>query len=184
MATTGKMEHSSRVLRVGGGVFAIVSMPALAIAQAAPTATTHGDLQVGGGYVRGDPDYGTHNGNGFVVFADADVWKHFGIAGEFHHLSSPGAISESTYDFGARYRYPVWRVEPYLELLGGAGKFSFGNSSQNGTYGMYAGGGGVDLHTIPKFIFRVDYEYQRWGSFVPRGLQPNLATVGVAYRFR
>ena len=69
-------------------------------------------------------------------------------------------------------------------MLAGGGLFSFGDSGQNGTFGMYAGGGGLDYQVASHIVARADYEYQRWGNFPPRGLQPNLFTLGVAYRFR
>lgn len=158
--------------------------PAVSLGQAKPTATVDGHLQVGAAYSWTHPDYGTRNGNGFYIFGDADIWKHFGVEAEGRHTSSSDRVSETSYGAGARFRYPIWRVEPYLRIVAGGGSFSFQNSSQNGTYGMYAGGGGLDVRIVPRIVFRVDYEYQRWGGFIPNGLQPNLASVGAAYRFR
>ena len=159
---------------------------AVAHAQAIPAGTVPGDIQVGLGYVDSTPDYGPKNISGFGIFADADLWQHVGIEGEFHRVSgnSPIAVTQSTYEIGARYRYPIRAFSPYIKLLGGGGLFSFGGSSQNGTYAMYAGGGGLDYRVLEHVVARADYEFQRWGSFPPRGLQPSLFTVGVAYRFR
>lgn len=156
--------------------------------QATPTAYKVGDIQVGAGYVRSNPDYSPSNFNGFGLYGDIDLFRHFGAEVEFHRVAASNAgitISEKTYEFGARYRYPIRRFSPYAKILGGLGSFSFPPSlTQNGTYGMYAGGGGVDVEITRKINVRGDYEYQRWGGFPPRGLQPSVAMVGVAYRFR
>ncbi len=155
-------------------------------AQAAPAAEKTGGLQAGVGYVHGHPDYSPANFNGFTVFGDVDLFKHFGIEAEFHRIAinTDVSISEKTYEVGGRYRYPIGRFSPYIKVLGGAGTFNFNTSPQNGTYTMYAGGGGVDFRVQRRITFRVDYEYQRWGSFPPRGLQPSIATIGAAYTFK
>lgn len=155
-------------------------------AQAVPTATKTGGLQVGAGYVRANPDYSPKLFNGFAVYGDVDLWKHFGLEAEFHRVatSSTVNISETTYELGGRYRLPLGPISPYLKLMGGRGSFNFPNSNQSGGYAMFAGGGGIDFRVIRNITFRADYEYQRWGSFPPRGLQPSLATIGVAYIIR
>ena len=153
--------------------------------QAAPTASRLGILQVGAGYMRGQPDYSPNNFNGYSAWGTFDVYRHFGVEATFHHLSSSQInITENTYEAGGRYTYPIGRFYPYAKVQVGAGTFHFGNSTQNGTYGMYSGGGGVDIEVYRKITLRGDYEYQRWGNFPPRGLQPNLVTIGVGYRFR
>lgn len=155
-------------------------------AQAAPAATAIGDLQVGVGYVRAQPDYSVLTFNGFAIYGDVDVFRHFGAEAEFHRISGGGtnATSETTYDIGGRYRYPIGPFSPYLKIMVGRGSFNYSDSYQNGGYGMYAGGGGLDYRISRRIVLRADYEYQRWGSFPPHGLQPNLVTLGAAYRFR
>lgn len=172
--------------RPGLVVVSLVALSHLGSAQAIPAATRQGDLQVGAGYVRANPDYSPSTFTGFGIFADADLWRHLGVEADFHRVSglSPVKLSETTYEFGGRYRYPIGPVSPYVKLLFGAGSFSFGSSTQNGTYGLYSGGGGIDFRLVKNVVARADYEYQRWGGFPPRGLQPNLFTVGAAYRFR
>lgn len=154
-------------------------------AQAIPAGTIPGDIQVGVGYLNSNPDYSPHRFNGFGIFADADLWKHFGVEVAFDHTSGavPTTITENTYEGGLRYRYPIRNFSPYIKILAGGGHFSFGSSSQTGTYGMYAGGGGIDYGLTGHIVLRGDYEYQRWGNFPPHGLQPNIFLAGVAYRF-
>ena len=155
-------------------------------AQATPAASKLGDLQIGAGYVRGQPDYSPLLFNGFAVYGDFDVVRHFGVEAGFHRIAGGGnvSITETSYDAGIRYRYPIGPFSPYAKILVGRGSFSYGNSYQNGGYGLYAGGGGIDYRVTPRVVIRADYEYQRWGNFPPRGLQPNLFTLGAAYRFR
>ena len=170
---------------VGLLFFCLLASIPLLLGQAAPTAYKAGGLQVGAGYINGHPDYTVHNYNGLAIFGDVDVFRHFGVEAEFHRISSADDnLVEHTYEIGGRYRYPIRRFEPYLKILAGRGTFTFEHSYQNGGYAMYAGGGGLDVRGPYKLTLRLDYEYQHWGSFPPRGLQPNLATVGVAYRFR
>ena len=163
----------------------LASASPLAHAQAIPAGSVPGDLQVGFVYAHANPDYGPKNTNGFGVFADVDLWKYIGVEGEFHRITgnTPIAVTESTYEIGGRYRYPFHAFSPYIKVLAGGGLFSFGDSSQSGTYAMYAGGGGIDYQATQHVILRADYEYQRWGSFPPHGLQPNVFTIGAAYRF-
>ena len=159
---------------------------ATAHAQAVPAGTFPGDLQVGAGFVNANPDYGPIRMNGVFVFADADLWKYFGAEAAYHRISGdkPTTITENTFEIGARYRYPIRRFSPYLKIMAGAGNFAFGSSYQGGTYRIYTGGGGVEYRVTTHVVVRGDYEYQRWGTFPPRGLQPNLFSAGVAYRFR
>lgn len=173
-------------LRPGLLVLSLASLSYFGSAQAIPAASRLGDIQVGVGYVRAHPDYSPSSFDGFTVFGDADLWRHLGVEADFHRISGqvPNTLSETTYEFGGRYRYPIGPLSPYVKLLFGAGTFSFGNSTQNGTFGIYSGGGGIDFLPVKHIVLRADFEYQRWGGFPPRGLQPNLFTVGAAYRFR
>lgn len=154
-------------------------------AQAVPTATIPGNVEIGGGYTNANPDYGPKRMGGFFLFADGDLWKHFGAEVNYHRISGdkPTTITENTVEVGAKYRYPIHRLSPYLKILVGAGNFAFGSSSQDGTYRIYVGGGGLDYRVTNHLVARADYEYQRWGTFPPRGLQPNLFSAGVAFRF-
>ncbi len=154
-------------------------------AQAVPVATIPGDIQIGAGYVNANLDYGVKRANGLFVFADVDLWKHFGVEGEYHRLSAdkPVTVTENSFEVGGRYRYPIRKLSPYIKILVGGGNFAFGSSSQDGTYRIYAGGGGLDYRVTNHFVARADYEYQRWGTFPPRGLQPNLFSAGLAFRF-
>lgn len=172
-------------LRFSALLLLLGSATATVHAQAVPAATIPGDIQIGAGYVNANPDYGPDRMNGVFVFADADLWKNFGAEASYHRISGGNqtTITENTYEVGARYRYRIRKFSPYLKIMIGAGNFAFGTSTQDGTYRIYAGGGGVDYRVTTHFVARADYEYQRWGTFPPRGLQPNLFSLGLAFRF-
>ena len=171
----------------------LLSTTTLLKAQATPAATRSGGFKVGAGPVLAHPDYAPKNEAGFGVFANYDFLTHFGGEIQYQQVGGSGNanISERTIEVGGRL---LWTFHPVLPVIGrhdvtpfinfdvGSGSFNFQNNSQSGRYGMYAGGGGVDLTVTPKFDARVAYQYQRWTSFVPNGLQPNLLTLGVAYR--
>lgn len=171
----------------------LLSTPALLHAQATPAATRSGGFKVGADLVLAHPDYAPKNEAGFGVFANYDFLSHFGGEIQYHQVGGSGStgISERTIEVGGRL---LWTFHPVLPVIGrhdvtpfvkfdvGSGSFHFQDKSQNGSYGIYAGGGGVDLNVTRKFDGRVEYEYQRWTTFVPNGLQPNLLTLGVAYR--
>jgi len=53
------------------------------LAQATPTASRAGDLQVGVGYTLARPDYGQQFYRGFTAFADFDLRSHLGVEAEF-----------------------------------------------------------------------------------------------------
>ena len=171
-------------------VFSIVLVfslhAACLLGQALPTASTPGSLLIGGGYVLANPDYSPATFTGWSVFADADLWKNVGFEAKFNHIVSPArdSISETSYEAGLRGRGQIGPIAPFLELKGGLGSFTYSRSPQNGSYGLLAGGGGVDLLITRKFLLRGEYDYQRWSTFPPRGLQPNLVTFSFAYRLR
>ena len=120
------------------------------------------------------------------MFADADLWTNVGLEAKFNHIfgPAPNPITETSYVAGVRGKVQIGPIVPFLELTGGLGSFTYLRSPQNGSYALFAGGGGVDLSLTRKVFLRAEYDYQRWVSFPPRGLQPNLVTFGVAYRLR
>lgn len=183
--------------RMRSSIFCLVffCLTTLTFAQAVPTAEKTGDIKVGGEVVPANLDYGPVRGTGLGVFADYDFAKHLGAEFEFHQLgfSADKVITERTFEVGGRFLWPFHptlpligarQLTPFIKMDVGAGKFSFQNKYENATYSMYAAGGGFDYNFIRSFDARIEYEYQRWGSFPGRGLQPNLLSFGIAYRVR
>jgi len=166
----------------------LAGAPASLLAQAAPTASRAGDLQVGGGFSNANTDYVPNRVNGGTAYVDFDFYRHFGIEGEFRFLKdSPTNIYEKTYEIGGRYsRTYRTRYQPYGKLLYGRGVFNFaynGQTTANLAYNMFAGGAGLDYKLLPYLTLRGDFEYQHWMNFPPNGLAPTVFTIGAAFHF-
>jgi hypothetical protein len=155
--------------------------------QAAPTASRRFDVQVGGDYVVAKSDYGPKSFKGGGLYSTVDFSSHFGGEVDFRQVkSSADQTYERTYEFGGRYHRTYGSIEPYLKALYGRGVFNFvdnGTIVANLAYNEIVLGGGVDLHLLKWLSLRGDYEYQRWLSFPPNGLTPQLVSFGVAYHF-
>ena len=153
-------------------------------AQARPTATRAGDLQIGGGVISANSDYDGRF-KGFFGYADFDVTRHLGAEFEIHQIySSDGQqIHERTYEIGARYRRRYGPVIPYAKIMVGRGVFNFPFNLANLGYNMAALGGGLDYNLIRHVNLRGEFEYQRWSNFQASSLTPSLASFGAAYHF-
>ncbi|MGD0445264.1 MAG: outer membrane beta-barrel protein [Edaphobacter sp.] len=164
-------------------------------AQAVPTASSGGDLQIGAMYNYADTDYRPDKFNGYGFYATFDFRYHVGIEGEYHQLNDPDPkddVFERTYEIGPRYVLRHGRYNPYAKLMFGRGVFQYplmldasGNLTHTAqlAYNIGAIGVGLDYRIVPGLNARVEYEYQHWFSFPPNGLTPQMLSVGVAYRF-
>lgn len=161
--------------------------------QALPAAEKKGYLEVGASVVVANPDYSPGKKAGFNIFGDYNFLTHFGAEAKFTQIGGSGSngVSERTYEAGGRFLWsfrPKFlghrQLTPFANFDVGGGTFNFQDKYQNGTYGMFAGGGGGDYNVARSFDVRAAYEYQRWSNFPPNGLQPNLFTIGVLYRIR
>ncbi|MBS1823630.1 MAG: porin family protein [Acidobacteria bacterium] len=166
----------------------LLGTPAMLLAQASPTASRAGDLQIGAGFSNANTDYLPYRVNGYTGYIDFDFYKHFGVEAEFRYLNDGKTnIYEKTYEVGGRYsRVYRNRYVPYVKLMYGRGVFNYATNGQtyaNLAYNMFAGGAGLDYRLLPYLNLRADYEYQRWMSFPPNGLTPTVITIGAAYHF-
>ena len=162
----------------------LASIPQLH-AQASPTASRRADLQIGVGFTVGKSDYSLHDYKGGAAYATLDLTNHLGGEFVFHQVDSPDndQAYERTYEIGPRYYRTYGRFAPYVKAMYGRGVFNFPLGEANLAYNIFAGGGGTDIKILPYLNVRADYEYQRWGSFPPDGLTPQIVTIGVAYHF-
>jgi opacity protein-like surface antigen len=165
-------------------------------------------LSVGAEFSSFNPDYGCpsnlpfHCGNskgllrGAGVFGDFNLRPNWSVEGEARWMHSPGGESESTYLAGGRYRFfHTGKFDFWGKALVGRGSVTTIGSSTSGVKGSYfviAPGATLDYHLTSRFSFRVDYEYQKWPSFVGpatstgahnHGLTPNGISFGISYRF-
>jgi len=152
--------------------------------QATTTAGRRFDLQAGGGFTYARSDYGSAV-KGFALYTTLDFASHFGAEFVFHQLRLGGGtnLGERTYEIGPRYYRTYGRLKPYVKAMYGRGVFNFPFNEANLAYNLFAVGGGADYAVRDNLNVRGDFEYQRWLSFPPAGLTPQLFTIGVAYRF-
>lgn len=164
----------------------------MARAQAKPAGVRAGDLQVGGSFSFGKPDYGQDKIRGFGFYSSFDFKPNFGVELDFHQANapSPSKIYERSYEVGGRYVRHYNIFNPYARVMYGRGVFNYQFDTANLAYNMGVVGGGVDINVHRHINVRADYEYQHWFGF--RGnldlnssdsLTPQLFTVGVAYHF-
>lgn len=153
-------------------------------AQALPAARTGSHLTVGGMFSVFSPDYGSNQLMGLGVYTDFNVSHHWGAEGEvrFLRLNQLYDVHEDNYLIGPRYRFHIWRVDPYVKIMFGNGQFNFPFSVAHGGYAMWAPGGGVDLRLNRRFTARADYEYQHWNGFQDSSLTPHGVSFGLAYQ--
>ncbi|HEY8996706.1 MAG TPA: outer membrane beta-barrel protein [Edaphobacter sp.] len=167
---------------------ALLVTPAGLLAQAKPTASRAGDLQIGGGFSNANSDYLPNRINGGTVYFDFDFYHNLGLEGEFRFLKDgPSGIYEKTYQVGGRYSKTYRdRFQPYAKVMYGRGVFNFAENKityANLAYNMVVFGGGLDYHLLRNVNVRGDFEYQKWMGFQPDGLTPTIFTIGAAYHF-
>ena len=161
-------------------------------AQAIPAATRSGGAgQIGVGATFVSPDYAQKYAKGLSVYGDYNLLRHIGVEGDIHFgsLIAPTDIGENTFLAGPRFVYQFHRFDPYAKVLFGVGQFQFQQGSygagSSATYGVYAFGGGLDIHVTHHLNVRAfDFEYQKWPNFPANGLTPYVTTIGAAYAFR
>jgi opacity protein-like surface antigen len=154
-------------------------------AQAVPTASRAGDLQVGAGFTIAKSGYEQQNFQGFTAYADFDLRSHLGLEAEFHQVSSTTSDQsyQRTYELGGRYFRAYGPLVPYLKIMFGRGDFNYPFGATDLAYNLFAGGIGADYKLRPSLSLRGEYEMQRWSGFSSPGLNPQLVTVGLAYHF-
>lgn len=157
-------------------------------AQAVPTATKSGTLQLGIGGSIVSPDYGQLKSKAITIYSDFDFRRHIGVEGEIHYgLTKPSGIGESTYLVGPRLYTTRSIFTPYAKVLLGMGSISYQiplKPNYSETYLAYAFGGGLDIK-VTRFlnVRAIDFELQKWPGFTPNTLSPYVTTIGVAYSF-
>jgi len=157
-------------------------------AQALPTASRIGDLQIGAGFAFGSSSYNFNRTSltGGAFYADFNNRAHWGYEADFRQVSpsSDSTVYQRSYEIGPRVFVHRGRLAPYGKLLIGRGVYNFSGNVANIAYNLYTIGGGADFSLTPTLNLRADYELQNWLGFPLATLHPNLFTIGVAYHFR
>jgi hypothetical protein len=157
-------------------------------AQATPTASRAGTLQLGVGATLVVPDYVGAHDKGPTFYGTFDFTQHLGVEADVHYASiiTPDDVGEDTYLLGPRYVYNHNRFAPYAKVLFGIGQLDleFDTVPHSKTsYFAYALGAGLDFKATRSINVRAfDFEYQDWSYM--HGLNPLVMTIGVAYAFR
>jgi len=172
-----------------GSIAGVLALTSFAGAQALPTATGHGGLQVGVGWSYVEPDYGQKSIQGVTAYGDFDFLPHLGVEAEYHYIAliTPTDLGENSIFVGPRYILPRGRFNLYAKALFGVGTIDIQETQDNpqggaGNYFAYGIGGGIDYRITDRIVARADFEYQHWGY--QTGLTPAAITIGAAYRFR
>ena len=155
------------------------------LAQALPTSSRAGDLQLGVGYSTAKPDYTQHAFQGFSAYGDFMFRPHLGVEAEFHQVNSTNGDQsyQRTYEIGGRYLHTYRPLAPYVKAMIGRGEYNYPEGLTKPGYVLYAGGAGVDFIFGSHLRIRGEYEFQKWTSFPHWGLTPQIVTFGVAYHF-
>ena len=123
-------------------------------------------------------------GSGYI---DANLYRRIGVEAEYrklNHGTSEG-IRETSYLVGPKISFKPCHFRPYVKLLAGRGDFHFPFGYAQGSYFMFAPGGGVDWRVgHSRLQLRlIDVEYQIWPNFVPFGqLSPYGASAGLSFQ--
>jgi opacity protein-like surface antigen len=173
-----------------GSLVCLVLSQAVAQAQAMPTASPLGVLQLGAGYTYAHASYDPGSIEGVTAFADFDFSPRWGVEADFHYIAllTPTDIAENSVVAGPRCVFRRERFAPYARAFAGAGDIVVENFKDNvgkssGRFFVLGLGGGLDIAVTPHIVFRViDLEYQRWPN-VGSGISPVVVTTGFAYRF-
>jgi hypothetical protein len=172
------------------GWFACVfGLSILAHAQAVPTASRPGVVQLGGGITYVQPDYSTASDKGPYFYVGYDFLSHVGLELNVHFASivAPDDIGEDSYMVGPRFILRHKRFEPYAKAMVGVGviNLQFDNSPHSKSAHLaYGFGGGLDLRATRHINVRCfDFQAQTW-SYHPHTLSPYVYSAGVAYVFR
>ncbi len=156
-------------------------------AQVAPAAFKSPlSLTVGGFASAFEPDYVPTKLGGVGAYVDLNIFHGVGIEaeGRWQRFNELYGVSQDNYLIGPRVKLKhVWRLTPYVKVLGGFSNMNFEDNIATGRFTTIAFGGGVDLHLSRRWSIRVfDGEYQIWPKFLGTTLSPYGASVGIGYR--
>ena len=164
------------------GIFVLLFLPSLALAQSAESAVGGNSTFWAGGEVSSfNPDYSCSSNKPFgcqgqlvgpAAFFDLNVSPRWGAEGEARwlHWNGDGGQIESSYLAGGRYRVARYdRLGLWVKLLLGGGLITTpgypGPGSLKGSYFAYSPGGTAEFRLTNQMSIRGDYEYQVWPAF-------------------
>ena len=131
-------------------------------------------------HVHTDSSFGQPLGlNGFAGSFSRAMWPSTRLAGELGHYTKNG-ISLTSFLAGPQAGLRIWRIQPYVSVLGGLSHINRGSSNEF----TVAAGGGIDVPWTNHLRIRAlqcDY-YRLFGGTYPSADYLRIG-VGVAYAF-
>jgi hypothetical protein len=163
-----------------------LSLPTVLMAQAAPAGLGPGKyVNVGAEGALYQAQYGQQRIAGVGAFVDANLYRRLGAEAEFRTLRFHNSedVHETTWMAGPRISFDLHHaLRPYLKLLAGRAQFNYPFSDAQGSYFVYAPGGGVDWQLAQSRVTLrvVDFEYQQWPGFSFGRLSPYGISAGAS----
>ena len=156
-------------------------------AQAEPAGVGPGTyIQAGATFSSMQIDYGNRRLGGASAFVDAHLYRRIGAEAEVStmRLNEDEGVHTNTYLIGPRVSFLAGRFRPYTKMMVGRGTFYFPFHYAQGSYFVYAPGGGIDWHVrrIPIAVRLVDVEFQQWPGFSFGPMHPYAISTGLAIR--
>lgn len=162
--------------------FLLVLLAAACHAQARYAGTGPGSLVTVGTTLTGSHfDYGHRDLAGITAFVDLNPSWRYGIEGEYTSMRFRNVADAhpATYLVGPRLSLRPHRLDPYVKVLVGLGRFSFPYGYATGNYFVVAPGAGVDWRATERVRLRLaDFEYQEWPQFTYGAIHPYSVSVG------
>jgi hypothetical protein len=129
-------------------------------------------------------DYGKRYLGGVGVYADFNPTWRVGIEGEarFLRYNQFADTHLSTYLVGPRISFGKHRLNPYVKVLAGLGRFNFPYDDATGSYFVIAPGAGLDYRINQRVKLRlIDFEYQEWPQFSFGPIHPYGISAGISF---
>jgi len=160
-------------------------------AQEVPTESKGADISVFGGITGLAPGFVSGRETGGTAGVNFTRYFSWPVAPSVEiraNTANGSQVEERSYLVGFRAQAGInWRYHPYADFMVGKGTIHYdhpagGYLGDNST--VYSYGGGVDIDVTRNFQAKLDFQEQKWniGMDASDKFNPNLITIGVAYR--
>lgn len=125
---------------------------------------------------------------GVGAYVDMNLYHGLGAEaeGRWQRFYGFKGTNRDNYLIGPRVQFrPFWRTRPYMKVLGGFTDMSSGTFAENGRFGVFAIGGGLDFHLARRIGVRIidaEYQRQKWPPSLGPHAMPFGVSIGIGYR--